>query len=77
MLDITFKLLYWCTVLYTLYGIDTFDIEYITVMYYNTILCIRGLTVSNPPKGGYYNCAPMVQRPGGRRRRWKPGTQAL
>ena len=76
MFDITFKLHYWCTVLYTVLGIDI-DIKYITVMYYSTILCITGLMVSNSPKGGYYKPAPMVQRPAGRRRRWMPGTQVL
>ena len=40
--------------------------------------CVSGVTVSNPlPSGTYYKPAPMVQRPGARKRRWRPGTQAL
>ena len=33
--------------------------------------------VRNPPWGTYFKLAPMVQKPGVRRRRWRPGTQAL
>ena len=33
--------------------------------------------IQNPIKVSYYKPAPMVQRPGARRRHWSPGTQAL
>ena len=39
--------------------------------------CVSGVTVSNPTHGTFFKPAPMVQRPGVRKRRWRPGAQAL
>ena len=68
-----------CVLYCTLFSFDIIDIKNTCTLYIfiNLHNFVTGLTVSNLTKGTYFKPPPMPKVEGRRRRRWRPGTQAM